>query len=116
MQFIRNTVARLGMPWEAAQWRKAWEGALEFGHCLWAGMFAGAPSVVTSNRAGGRDLLLLRWERRKRGSETLVDPERIVVDAGVGAANMLVVQSGGAELLFATNQAAGEIVCYRRSM
>ena len=51
---------------EAGRWRTAWEGALEFGHCLWAGPFGGAPSVMASSRAGSRDLLLFRWPGGER--------------------------------------------------
>jgi hypothetical protein len=98
---------------EAGGWRRAWEGGLEFGHCLWAGSFGGVPSVMASSRAGTRDLLLWRWRSKSGDREGLAEPERIVVDAGVGAANMLVLRHQGADLIFATNQAAGEIVCYR---
>ena len=98
---------------EAGGWRKAWEGELEFGHCLWAGSFGGVPSVMASSRSGTRDLLLWRWHPGGRAREGLGEPERIVVDAGVGAANMLVLRHEGADLIFATNQAAGEVVCYR---
>lgn len=100
---------------DGESWRTAWEGALEFGHCLWAGSFGGAPSILASSRAGSRDLLLFRWDPRRRAAGRLADPERVVVDAGVGAANMLVLRDGSADLIFSTNQAAGEIVCYRQA-
>jgi hypothetical protein len=99
---------------EARSWRKAWEGGLEFGHCLWAGTFSGTPSILASNRAGSRDLLLFQWDRRARGTGSLADPERIVVDAGAGAANMIVLRHEGSDLIFSTNQAAGEVVCFRQ--
>jgi hypothetical protein len=98
---------------EAGRWQKVWEGALEFGHCLWAGTLGGVPSIMASSRAGSRDLLLLRWDPRSARSGSLADPERIVVEAGAGAANMLVLKNDGVELIFATSQAAGEVVCYR---
>ena len=98
---------------ETGRWRKVWEGALEFGHCLWGGTFGGVPSIMASSRAGSHDLLLLRWDPRRGSSGMLADPDRIVVEAGAGAANMLVLKSEGVEHIFATNQAAGEIVSYR---
>lgn len=94
-------------------WQKAWESELEFGHCLLAGLFDRVPSILVSNRAGSRDLLLYRFERpTKQKTQQLPQPIRIVIDAGVGAANMLVLSHEGADLIFAANQTAGEIVAY----
>lgn len=105
-------------------WTPFWDTELEFGHCVLAGMFDGRRSIIVSNRAGGKDLLLFQF-----GDEP-ARPKRIVVDAGAGAANMLVLGHGGRggpggrdggtglggndshDRLFAANQAAGEIVMY----
>ena len=98
---------------DASRWSRIWETGLEFGHCLWAGSFGGAPGILASNRAGNRDLLLFQWKGHAPADRGLPDPERTVVDAGVGAANMLVLEHGGGELIFSTNQVTGEIACYR---
>jgi hypothetical protein len=87
-------------------WSAFWDAELEYGHCVLAGMFDGRRSIIVSNRAGGKDLLLFQF-----GDEP-ARPKRIVVDAGAGAANMLVLGHGGHDRLFAANQAAGEIVMY----
>ncbi len=89
------------------RWRKAWEGELDFGHCLLAGNLDGAPAILVSNRAGGRDLLLFRFARG------LSQPTRVVVDPGAGAANMLILSRAGGDLVFSTNQSAGEIAVYQ---
>ena len=90
-------------------WKAFWDAELEFGHCVLAGMFDGGRSIIVSNRAGNRDLLLFQFDADS------AKPRRVVVDAGAGAANMIVLGHGGRDHLFAANQAAGEIVMYTRS-
>jgi hypothetical protein len=46
------------------------------------------------------------------GVSSSTPPRKIVVDEGAGAANMLVLPRAGGNLLFATNQAEGEIAAY----
>lgn len=91
-------------------WKVFWDAELEFGHCVLAGMFEGRRSIIVSNRAGSRNLLLFQF-----GDAGSAKPRRIVVDEGAGAANMVVLGHGGHDRLFAANQAAGEIVMYTRS-
>lgn len=99
-------------------WESAWEAPLDFGHCLATGRIAGRPGILVSNRAGSRDLMLYRFPGSVAGgpadggSPRFPEPERIVVDAGAGSANMVAFSSGRDELIFATNQAAGELVVY----
>ncbi len=94
-------------------WQKAWETELSYGHCLLAGLFRQAPSILVSNRDGNRDLVLYRFEGSVvQGKSRLLSPSRIVVDAGAGAANMLALRHDGTDLIFATNQAGGEIALY----
>jgi hypothetical protein len=97
----------------SGRWKTAWEGTLAFGHCLAAATVNGVPSVLVSNRAGSRDLLLLQWRQRSpREESSLGDPLITVVEGGAGAANMLVLRHEGKDLVFSTNQAKGEIVRY----
>jgi hypothetical protein len=91
---------------EGNNWTPFWEAELEYGHCVLAGMFDGRRTVIVSNRSGSRSLLLFRF-----GGDA-ARPERVVVDEGAGAANMLVLGHAGRDRLFAANQAAGEIVMY----
>ena len=95
-----------------SQWQLAWETGLEYGHCLLAGMLNGVRTILVSNRAGKRDLLLFEFNAPPAGGKGIADPIRHVVDPGAGAANMLVVSHEGADRIFSTNQAAGEIVSY----
>jgi len=90
-------------------WNKVWEAQLNFGHCVLAGTVAGKPSVLVSNRAGDKDLLLFQFA--KTGPAAL-RPSRFVVESGVGAANMLFMVHEGQELILATNQTQGELVRY----
>ncbi len=91
---------------DAGTWRLAWDTGLEFGHGLLAGMLGGVASVLVSNRAGSRDLLLFQFPR---GLEA---PERSVIDAGAGAANALILRDASGESIVSANQAAGEIALY----
>jgi hypothetical protein len=90
-------------------WSPFWEAELEYGHCVLAGMFDGRRSIIVSNRAGSKSLLLFQF------GDYPARPARVVVDNGTGAANMVVLRDGGRDRLFAANQAAGEIVMYMAS-
>jgi len=92
-------------------YEKAWEGGLAFGHGLVAGRFGGAPGILVSNRAEPRDLLLFQFPHGPAGRR-LAEPARTVVDPGAGAANMLVMTRDNEDLIFSTNQSAGEIAVY----
>jgi hypothetical protein len=91
---------------EKPAWKKAWEAPLAFGHGLLGGTLGGAPVILVSNRSDSRDLVAFHWPAG------LERPSRTVVDAGVGAANMLILRHGDADLVFSTNQASGEIAAY----
>jgi len=88
-------------------WHAFWETELDFGHCVLAGMFNGRRSVIASSRAGSRSLLMFQF-----GAGEPTRPRKIVVEEGAGAANMLVLPRPGGDLLFAANQAEGEIAVY----
>ena len=90
----------------AGGWAMFWEGELDFGHCLVAGLFEGRRTVLASSRAGGKELLLFVFDG-PRGQ-----PRRIVVEAGAGAANMIVLSHAGKDRILSTNQAAGEVALY----
>ena len=98
---------------KAGAWSKVWESGLEYGHCLLAGTVLGQPAVLVSNRSGGRSLLLFQFAPGSSGSgRGFPEPTQTVLDPAAGAANMLIVNSRGTDLVFSTNQAAGEIVVY----
>jgi len=95
------------------RYEKAWEGEIAFGHGLLAGRLGGAPSILVSNRAESRDLLLFQFPQGARPSgRGLSEPTRTVVDPGAGAANMLILSHNGEDRIFSTNQSAGEIAVY----
>jgi len=92
-----------------------WEEELEYGHCLWTGTFQGRASILVSNRSGRRNLNLYRFSVRSGGHPGTLQPERIIVDEGVGAANMVVVGARGTDTIVATNQTTSEIAAYAPS-
>ncbi len=98
----------------ARGWESVWEAELAYGHCLWAGEIMGRRSLLVSNRSGSRDLILYQFTgiEAQRGSSPFPAPARVVVDAGAGSANMLVLRSAGVEHIFATNQGGSEIAVY----
>ena len=97
-----RTYRRAGGDWEVF-----WEAELEFGHGVLTGTFHGRRSVLVSSRAGRKDLVLYQFVDGPSAK-----PRRIVVDEGVGAANMLFVSSGGRDHILAANQVSGQIVKY----
>jgi hypothetical protein len=97
----------------SGRWVPAWEAEIAFGHCLLAGTVNGTPSVLVSNRAGSKDLLLFQWGKGQPAGNGFPEPQRIVVDAGVAAANMLVLPQDGGDIIVSTNQGEGEIVRYK---
>ncbi len=90
-------------------WIRVWETELDYGHCVLADTIFAKASVLVSNRAGNKDLLLFQFEP---GADAFVHPTRLVVEAGVGAANMLVVHQPQGTLIIATNQTQGQLVRY----
>jgi hypothetical protein len=90
---------------DGSAWRPRWEAELSFGHGMLAGSFAGKRCLLVSNRSGSKDLLLFEFSSGR-------GPARTVIDQGCGSANLLVLPTKGRDLLFATNQAAGEIARY----
>jgi len=88
-------------------WKQFFEAELEFGHGLLAGIFCGRRSVLVSSRAGKKDLLLYQFVDGPSPK-----PRRIVVDEDVGAANMLLVSSGGKDHILAANRASDQIAKY----
>ncbi len=96
----------------AGRWQLGWQTGLDYGHCLLAGMLNGVRSILVSNRAGSRDLLLYEFTTPPASDKGIAEPRRLVVDHDAGAANMIVLSHKGTDRIFSTNQAAGEIVSY----
>jgi hypothetical protein len=90
----------------AGGWSLFFEAELQFGHCVLAGPVAGRPSVLVSNRAGDKDLLLFAFDG------AAAPPRRVVVDHGAAAANMVLLSHDGKDRILSANQAAGQIVMY----
>jgi len=88
-------------------WTPFWEGELQFGHGLLAGAFLGMRSVLVSNRAGTKELVLFQFDPAAPER-----PHRIVLELGAGAANMAVISHAGKDHVLSANQAAGQIVLY----
>ena len=89
------------------RWVPVAESSLSFGHGLWCGELLGGPAIIVSNRAGSKDLELLRLQM---GEEPHL--EKAVIDAGVGAANVEVLAEREGVRLFTTNQESGDVVMY----
>lgn len=92
------------------QWARVWETELNYGHCVLADTIEGKSSILVSNRAGNKDLLMFQFQT---GASAFEDVSRTVVESGVGAANMLIVHQPQGTLIIATNQTQGQLVRYR---
>jgi hypothetical protein len=89
-----------------AGWSPFFEAELQYGHCVLAGLFAGRPSILVSNRSGEKDLILFAFDGARQ------PPRRIVVDHGAGAANMVVISYQGKDHILSANQAGGQVAMY----
>ena len=88
-------------------WEPIFESSLSFGHVVWGGTIAGAPSAVTSSRSDTKDLALFRVV-----SKSPLGLERLTIDAGVGASQIAVVNESGRDLIFSSNNGVSEVVLY----
>ena len=78
-----------------------------FSHAICGGMIAGAPTFVTGHRAGKKNLMAIRYDR-KAGSYRVT-----VIDEGRGPANVMhAVNDAGTDILIAANRETDEVALY----
>jgi hypothetical protein len=85
-----------------AVWRPVMEQPISFGHAVWAGVLRNQPAVIFGNRSGQKELAIL-------------DPstgDRLVIDQGVGPAQVAVVHEPARDLILSANHAVGEVALY----
>ena len=86
--------------------RETLDDSIEMGHVLWAGIFLGKPGIIVGGRAGKKELVLYR-----HGEGTSLS--RSVIDDGIGATQMAVVELGGGKaLLVVAAHARNEVLLY----
>ena len=78
-----------------------------FIHALWAGSCGGCPGIIAGNRGGGKELVYHRFRSRDSW-----DTEPVVLDEGVGAANVAVISDDNSLTVASANHATGEIYQY----
>jgi hypothetical protein len=83
------------------------EADTETGHGIWAGRLGGGTGFVHGSRAGARDLFL--YHLRDAGTWKF---ERIVLDRGVGTAQIAVENLSGHDVLYAANNHTDEVAAY----
>lgn len=83
------------------------EQEMTFGHVVWSGVIRGRRALILGNRAGRKDLRILRF----RGDGSL-DHETVVLDEGGGPANISVVHEPDRDLILCANHARGEVALY----
>lgn len=83
---------------------------IQFGHVLWGGDILARPGLISSSRDGDKALYLYRL---KRGAGTTMElSERIAIDQGQAASQILVCQRTGSIQVIAANHGAGQLVRY----
>lgn len=89
------------------RWERVFSSELSFGHGMWTGDLAGAPTVIVANRSGNKDLVCLQVSS--------LDPftmEETIIDAGSGTTNVDVLDIDGRQVLVAANAAHAEYAKY----
>ena len=85
-----------------AVWRLVMEQRISFGHALWAGVLRNQPAVVFGNRGGEKELVVLHPSTG----------DRLVIDRGVGPAQVAVVHEPARDMILSANHAVGEVALY----
>ena len=88
-------------------YREVYAMTLDFGHVVWAGTILDRPGIIAGNRGGDKDLFLMT--PRSAGS---LDMEKTVLDSGVGAAQIAVVNLAKRTLVFSANHGIDEVALY----
>jgi hypothetical protein len=88
-------------------WASIFKWEIDFGHAIWAGTLHGQPSILVGNRGGDKELICLRV--------TNADPFEVapvVLDSGVGPAQVTVVRDADRELILSANHGIGQVTVY----
>jgi hypothetical protein len=83
-------------------WRAVMEQRISFGHALWAGALRSRPVVVIGNRAGQKELAIVCPSTG----------DRLVIDRGVGPAQVAVIHEPARDTILSANHAVGEVALY----
>jgi hypothetical protein len=83
-------------------WRPVMEQRISFGHALWAGVLQNQPAVVFGNRSGEKELAILQPSTG----------DRLVIDRGVGPAQVAVIHEPAQDMILSANHAVGEVALY----
>jgi hypothetical protein len=88
-----------------AAWHRVMEQSISFGHALWAGMLRNQPTIVIGNRGGEKELALVRPPTG----------DRLVIDRGVGPAQVAVIHEPHRDIIVSANHGVGEVALYEIS-
>jgi hypothetical protein len=92
---------------DGSGWQSILQYELVYGHGVWVGMIRGKTTILVGNRDGHCDL-----EAYVVDSTSPLTLRKVVIDAGVGTANLTVVPGQDADRVFTTNQSASEVAVY----
>ena len=84
-----------------------WEEPIHFGHAVWMGRIAGRNAALICSRGGEKETALLY--PKKDGPGTL---EKVIIDSGVGATQIAVVNLSDRDLVLAANNGVEELALY----
>lgn len=90
-----------------SSWQRVYETKMDFGHAIWAGNTVIGPAVFMADRGGGKELSLL--QPRTSGDFNM---KKTVIDVGVGAAQISVVNQSDRTLLLSANHGINEVALY----
>jgi hypothetical protein len=94
-----------------ATWTPVFSKSIDFGHVVFGGQIAGRAGIVVGSRGGRKDLEML-FPTFQNGRLRM---DQVVLDGGVGAAQIAVVGRGTQTLVLSANHATGEVALYALS-
>ena len=93
-----------------SSWKKVYETEMDFGHVIWAGNTVLGPTVFMADRGGAKALSVL--QPKTLGT---YDMRKMLIDTGVGAAQISVSNQLGKTLLLSANHGIDEVALYEIS-
>lgn len=89
------------------RWECVYNTSINFGHAIWSGKILNESVIIIGNRGGAKELIMLF----PTGGD-IQNMRRLVIEEGVGATQVAVMNRPGKTLILSANHAKGEVALY----